>query len=91
MRDTMSVTKLKEKGQITLPVDVRREINAQKGDIFDVQVDNGKVIMTLQRLVPVNEELTTVDLSRFIGSASNAFGSVQEIDDNIRKDRDSWD
>ena len=34
----MSVTKLKEKGQITLPVDVRREINAQKGDIFDVKL-----------------------------------------------------
>ena len=47
--------------------------------------------MTLQRLVPVNEEPTTVDLSRFIGSASDAFGSVQEIDDNIRKNRDLWD
>ncbi len=87
----MSVTKLKEKGQITLPVDVRKEINAQKGDIFDVQVDNGKVIMTLQRLVPVNQEPTTIDLSRFVGAASGAFGSVEEIDDTIRKDRETWD
>ncbi len=91
MRDAMSVTKLKEKGQITLPVDIRREINAQKGDMFDVQVDNGKVIMTLQRLVPVGEETTTVDLSRFVGAASGSFGSVEEIDDTIRKERDSWD
>ena len=47
----MSVTKLKKKGQITLPV----------------------------------------DLSRFVGVASDAFGSVEEIDDTIRKERDSWD
>jgi len=87
----MSVTKLKEKGQITLPVDVRRELNAQKGDMFDVQVENGKVIMTLQRLVPVNQEVTTVDLSRFVGAASGAFGSVEEIDDTIHKERESWD
>ena len=91
MRDAMSVTKLKQKGQITLPVDVRRAINAQKGDMFDVQVDNGKIIMTLQKLVPVSQKPTTVDLSRFVGVASDAFGSVQEIDDTIRKERDSWD
>ena len=87
----MSVTKLKEKGQITLPVDIRREINAQKGDMFDVQVDNGKIIMTLQRLVPVSQKPTTIDLSRFVGVANDAFGSVEEIDDTIRKERDSWD
>ena len=91
MRDTMSVTKLKEKGQITLPIDIRRQINAQKGDIFDVQVDNGKVIMTLQRLVPVSQEPTIIDLSRFVGAASGTFGSVQDIDDNIRKNRATWD
>ena len=92
----MPLTTLKEKGQITLPNTIRKQINATKGDLFDCEVIDGKVVMTQQRLVPANEKKAQsgskgVDISKYIGFGKGIFGSVEEIDDYIRKERETWD
>ena len=43
--------------------------------------------------LPSNAEQETskaVDISKYIGSMSGTFGSVEEIDEYIRKERESW-
>ncbi len=60
MRTILSRTTLKEKGQITLPVDIRRQIHAKKGDLFNCKVVDGNVVMTLQKVVPAISRTSTV-------------------------------
>ena len=88
MRNTVPLTTLKEKGQITLPADIRKEIDANKGDIFNIEVIDGNVVMTLQKIIPARKKR---DLSKYIGIAKGSFGSTEEIDAHIRNDRDAWD
>ena len=91
----MPLSTLKEKGQITLPSTVRKQIHATKGDIFDVEVVDDKIIMTPQKLVPVTKKSIPAgkqrDLSRWIGSAPGVFNSVKEVDEFIHQQRDTWD
>ena len=78
-----------------MPADIRKEIQADKGDIFDFQVIGDKVIMTLQKLVPMTGKSTKkddgIDISKYIGIAKGTYGSAAEIDEYIRNERASWD
>lgn len=86
--EPVALTKLKEKGQITLPADIRKAIDASKGDIFDIEVVDGSVVMTLQKIVPAKKKR---DISKYIGIAKGTFGGAEDVDAYIRKERDAWD
>lgn len=95
MEKKMPLSTLKDKGQITLPSAVRKKLHADKGDIFNFEVVGEKVIMTLQKLVPARDrqgkaQTKGTDISKYIGSMKGAYGPVEQIDDYIRKERDSW-
>ena len=93
----MPLSTLKDKGQITLPSSIRKRIHADKGDIFHFEIVDGKVIMTLQKLIPANASKKVsdvnkhIDMSKYIGAGKGIYGSVEEIDGYIRKERDSWE
>lgn len=91
----MPLATLKEKGQITLPVDIRTAIHADKGDIFNFEVVGEQIVMTRQKVVPAQESASKkrtkgLDISKYIGSMKGTFGSVEEIDAYIRNERASW-
>ena len=93
MRLQMPLAKLKEKRQITVPIEICNQVHADKGDIFNFEVEDDKIIMTLQKLVPATKEISRtkgVDISKYIGIAKGTYGSVEEIDEYIRNDRASW-
>ncbi len=89
----MPLSTLKEKGQITLPSSIRRQIHAEKGDLFDFQVRENKVIMTRKKIVLAKASVhkKTNKLSKYIGAGKGVFGSPKEIDNLIRKQRKEWD
>ena len=92
----MALATLKEKGQITLPANIRKRIHAGAGDLFDCEVVDGKVVMTPQKVVPANtrarpKKKKGIDISKYIGSMKGTFGSVEEIDEYIRNERASWE
>lgn len=92
----MPLATLKEKGQITLPVDIRNAIHADKGDIFNFEVVGDQVVMTLQKVVPAQHSQSKkrkngLDIAKYIGSMKGTFGSVEEIDAYIHNERASWD
>ncbi len=98
----MPLATLKDKGQITLPAGIRKQLNAGKGDIFDCEVVEGKIVMTLKKLVPVQESREArqvreqapefgTGISKYFGTMAGQFGSVEEIDEFIRDERASWD
>ena len=91
----MTLSTLKDKGQITLPSSIRRQINAQKGDMFDFHVQQGeKVVMTRKRVVSANTDQAHQnkkrDLSKWIGAKPGLFKTADEVDNFIRSHRDLW-
>lgn len=83
---------LKDKGQVTLPARIRKALSAKTGDVFDVDIVMGKVVLTPQVMQPVAiAKGKVIDIDRYFGSLKGAFGSVAEIDSTIREGRDSWD
>lgn len=90
----MPLSTLKEKGQITLPSIIRQQIHATKGDMFDFEIQDDKIIMTPQRVIPATKKRVASDkkrdLSKWIGAAPGVFKSAQEVDEFIRKERGAW-
>ena len=92
----MSRTTLKDKGQLTLPAETRKQIQASRGDIFEVETIEGKVVLTPLRLVPAKSgepaRRKSLDLSKYIGAISGTYGdTVEEMDAYVRSERDLWD
>jgi AbrB family looped-hinge helix DNA binding protein len=95
MEKTMSLVKLKEKGQVTIPAAVRAQVGAHKGDVFEVVVSNGNIVLkpqeVISRKLPRKEQKRSgVDIGKYIGSAKGLFGGPEEIDAYVRKERGSW-
>ena len=97
----MAVSTLKEKGQITLPAEIRKRLAAKTGDLFDVRIEDGKIVMIPQKLVPVTTrgkagakksgKTSKRDLSRWIAAAPGVYSTMEETDAAIRERRDAWD
>ncbi len=52
----MPLVKLKQKGQLTLPVEIRRELALDEGDVLEAQVKDGKILLTPKELVDRRRE-----------------------------------
>jgi len=52
----MSFTKIRNKGQITLPADVRKLANLEDGDVVEVEVsDEGDIVLRPRKLIPASQ------------------------------------
>jgi AbrB family looped-hinge helix DNA binding protein len=92
----MPLVKLKEKGQVTIPAAVREQISAHKGDVFEIAVANGNIVLRPQDVVSRKRILAAkakkgVDISSWIGSGKGLFQSPEEAAEFIRSERASWD
>lgn len=48
----MPLVKVKTKGQITLPHQVRKRLGLSEGDLIEIDIENGHGVIIPQRLVP---------------------------------------
>ncbi len=92
----MHLVKLKEKGQVTIPAAIRAQIDAHLGDLFEVAVVDGQIVLKPQELVsraapPAAETRKGVDISSWIGSGTGSFKTPDEADAFIRSERAQWD
>jgi bifunctional DNA-binding transcriptional regulator/antitoxin component of YhaV-PrlF toxin-antitoxin module len=49
--ETMSLVKLKGKGQMTLPVDIREQLSLDEGALLEASVEKGRVVLTPKTIV----------------------------------------
>lgn len=42
-----SLVRIREKGQLTLPLDVRKQLGLRQGDLLEASVRDGRVVLTL--------------------------------------------
>jgi AbrB family looped-hinge helix DNA binding protein len=90
------LVRLKDKGQVTIPVDVRQQLAASTGDLFDVQVVEGAIVL---RPATVSAQASPfagvtpkgVDITRWIGAGRGLFGTREDVDAFIRAERAQWD
>jgi AbrB family looped-hinge helix DNA binding protein len=76
--------------QITLPSEVRRRLQIEKGDLLSIDIVEGRLVMTPQKEVsPARADLRRlVDL---VGMGSGVFASPEAVDDFIAGERATWD
>ncbi len=92
----MTLVKLKEKGQVTIPAAVREQISAHKGDMFEVAVANGNIVLKPQDIVTRKKSTSArakkgLDIASWIGSGKGLFKSPEEAAAFIQSERASWD
>ncbi len=66
----MALVKLKQKGQMTLPAEIRTALSLKEGDLLEVSVEDGKVSLSPKMVVDRRAE---------------AFGRMEEIGDRVRE------
>jgi AbrB family looped-hinge helix DNA binding protein len=49
--EVMSLVKLKGKGQMTLPVEIREQLSLDEGALLEANVEKGKIILTPKTVV----------------------------------------
>jgi AbrB family looped-hinge helix DNA binding protein len=87
---------MKDKGQVTIPAHVREQIAAHQGDMFEVAVVEGNIVLKPQEVVsraaprPAAKK-AGVDITQWIGAGAGAFKSPDEVDAFIRRERAQWD
>ena len=75
---SMEIT-MSSKGQIVIPLSIRKMFGLKKGEKFTVDVENGDI-----KLIP-----KTVNITKLVGSVKPLF-SPEEVQKKIREDRDNW-
>jgi AbrB family looped-hinge helix DNA binding protein len=55
--NTMPFVKLKSKGQMTLPIDIRQQLGLDKGDILEAKVQKGKIVLTPKEVMDRGREV----------------------------------
>jgi AbrB family looped-hinge helix DNA binding protein len=66
----MALVKLKQKGQMTLPAEIRTALSLKEGDLLEINIENGKVSLSPKMVVDRRAE---------------AFKRMEEIGDRVRE------
>jgi AbrB family looped-hinge helix DNA binding protein len=91
----MALVRMKEKGQVTIPAAVRDLIGAHKGDVFEVTISEGNIVLRPQEVISrrpaaSDAKAAGVDITKWIGSGKGLFKTPAEVDAFIRAERDQW-
>lgn len=70
---------MSSKGQIVIPLSLRKKFGLKTGEKFSVDFVNGDII-----LIPKN-----VDIRKLVGSMQPIFSS-EEVNNKIEEDRENW-
>lgn len=79
----MPLIKLKGKGQITLPAEIRRELGLEQGDLFEATVQDGKVVLVPQDVI--SREQAFADIKAIARSARERWEADGKTEDDIER------
>jgi AbrB family looped-hinge helix DNA binding protein len=51
----MMLTRVRPKGQITIPEEVRRALRLEEGDLVDVTIEDGSIVLRPKRLIEASQ------------------------------------
>src|SRR3989344_9551751 len=77
------LARVKQKGQVTIPANIREELGLREGDYVEVTTEGSRVVLTPQQIAPRHPEIDTAlaeglaDIKA--GRVSPAFTTAEEI------------
>lgn len=82
----MSIIKLKTKGQVTLPSQIRQQVGLRTGDILEASVTAGKITLTPKSLVDkgIAEGLADIKAGRSFGPFASADEMIKDLQKRTR-------
>jgi AbrB family looped-hinge helix DNA binding protein len=84
--------RMKEKGQVTIPANLRAQIHAETGDVFEAVIDDGNIILRPQIISERGHaKLKGVDIGKWVGAGKGLFQTPQEAQAFIRAERERWE
>ena len=85
----MSLVKVKQKHQITLPSVIRAEVGLAVGDWVEAKVEKGRVVLTPKSIVDrrIVEALADVKAGRVYGPFSSAGDLTKSLRGRIKKNK----
>lgn len=79
--------RVRDKGQVTLPMSIVRDAHIRPNDVLSVDFRNGVIMMYVNDTQP--KKLTIQSL---VGMTSGLYGSsAADVDAYLNADRDSWE
>jgi AbrB family looped-hinge helix DNA binding protein len=79
----MSLVKLKGKGQMTLPVEIREQLSLDEGALLEANIEQGKIVLTPKTVVDRAAAFAKLEA---IGKRSRAKWEAEGLtDDDIEK------
>ena len=85
----MTLVKVKEKYQVTLPVSVRRKAGLAVGDLLEAKVQGGKITLTPKSIVDRELALALEDVKkgRVYGPFSSAKDMIRSLHQETKRPR----
>ncbi|KGP76168.1 AbrB family transcriptional regulator [Desulfosporosinus sp. Tol-M] len=56
LKKSFGIVQIKKRHVITLGQEVRKELNLDEGDILDVSIEEGKIILEPKKLIPADQQ-----------------------------------
>lgn len=79
--------RVRDKGQVTLPMSIVRDAHIRPNDVLSVDFRNGVIMMYVNDAQPKKREVQSL-----VGMTSGLYGSsAADVDAYLNADRDSWE
>lgn len=79
----MPLVKLKDRGQITLPVEIRRALNLESGALLEAKLEDGRVVLVPQTVV--SREQAFEDIKQIALRARKRWKADGKSEDDIER------
>lgn len=56
LKKSFGIVQIKKRNVITLGQELRKELNLDEGDILDVSVEDGKIVLEPKKLIPADQQ-----------------------------------
>ena len=80
----MPLAKVKQKGQVTIPVEIREELGLAEGDYVEVKQEERRIVLTPKEIVDRHPRIDAALAERLVdvcaGRVSPKFASVKECE-----------
>lgn len=83
----MTQVRVRQKGQITIPMQIAEEAQIRPDDTLEISYTNGVIT-----LIPVARKERGSSIMAFAGIARGTWGeTAEEVDGNLEQSRSSWE
>ena len=89
----MTQVRIKQKGQVTIPVALREQLGLKEGDWLEALAREGNIVLIPKQAksrLPYTLARRGADIAPFIGAAKGVFATPAEADAFMHAERKRW-